>query len=207
MRKIVLTGQVYGMVDAVYHDEGSILVFIHENQDKTRQVRCVVRGPMVEELLRTSPPTAKHTTIVASGRLSARCVTVNGELTTELVCYAGDVEIEPAPKAHRVGGAIHANLKGIIQHWNPSKSMMLRTYLNGSKPGEPKRVDCILQMEPWLKSLSEVGSQRLMERMDQGREYTCQVSLEVSYFTLDPNGAKTHVPVMRMLPRVFRLQA
>lgn len=205
-RKNVLTAHVYGIVEQVDPVAKTILLLIRDGCAHTK--RCVLHGPLVDTLLvGRNAPVARKATVTALGRLSARLVKLNGNITPELLCRAGDIEVEVKPP-RGVGGSVSVNLKGLVQHWDPD-TRVITTYLNGGV-GETKRVTCSTYMSPWLKSQEDEVVDKTCQYLAVGREFVVNATVDIHHYPAknqNPNRPNELVPCLRLVPRNFRLQA
>jgi hypothetical protein len=195
-RTSVLSGQFHGTVDWVTSNGREVGMYLH---NKERQTRCILHGAEIEKLT-SNKAVEKGMAITGFGELAARCITVKGELTPEVLCSAARVVVEPA-REQRVRGAAYANLKGVVMHWDPER-LMLKTFFNHTEPGLPERVLCSVHLVAWVRGLPEESVASLKASLRAGREYTVAALVDSDYYR---SGA-LEVPVLRLLPLDFRLQ-
>ncbi|MBK3780134.1 hypothetical protein G3A43_07675 [Paraburkholderia aspalathi] len=199
-RLSVLSGQIFGKVDWVTADGREIGMFLKTSDREAS--RCVLAGPDVERMVANNI-VQKGMMVTAHGEFHARSFTRrdDGKDVGEVVCTAQRLVAE-APREGRLRGAIYANMKGVVMHWD-ANTLQLKTFFNYTEPGKPKQVTCSIHMRNWLAGMTPDGQQHFKDAMRVGREFVTAALLEVSCYR---NREGVVVPALMLLPTDFKLQ-
>lgn len=196
----VLSCQVHGTVDWITQDGREFGMYLRGSSNES--ARCVVRGREAERLI-ASGVVQKGMLATAFGELSARCMQRhdNGLWMAETLCTAARLVVE-TPRESRIRGAMNANLKGVVMHWDPN-TLQLKTFFNPTPNGSQERFTCSLHMRPWVGGMSPEGQERFKAMMRTGREFTMSALVEASCYK---NKEGEQVASLLLLPTDFRLQ-
>lgn len=196
----VLSGQVYGKVDWVTSDGREFGMYLRSSEREA--TRCVLHGPEVERML-ANGVVQKGMMVTAYGEFSARCQKRHDDGTwmAEVLCNPSRVVAETAREG-RLRGAIYANLKGVVMHWD-ADSLQLKTYFNPEPGVRTERLTCSVHMKSWTAGMTAEGKERFTATMRTGREFTVSALVETSCYR-----SKTgdQVASLMLLPTDFRLQ-
>ncbi len=196
----VLSGQVYGKVDWVTSDGREFGMYLRSSEREA--TRCVLHGPEVERML-SNGVVQKGMMVTAYGEFSARCQKRHDDGTwmAEVLCNPSRVVAETSREG-RLRGAIYANLKGVVMHWD-AESLQLKTYFNPEPGVRTERLTCSVHMKSWTAGMTAEGKERFKATMRTGREFTVSALVETSCYR-----SKTgeQIASLMLLPTDFRLQ-
>lgn len=198
----LIQGQIYGKVDWVSSDRREAGLYIRTNDSKT--TRCVLVGPLVQDMLATHGVLEPGLMVTVIGLLSSRCANPKAApseaLRAEMVCVAEKVTAERSFPV-RVRGSIHVLMKGVIMHWEPNVCGV-KTFLNTENDVYlPKKLVISIALRTWVAGLQ--NTDRFMKAMRSGREYTLAGLADASVYRASDGCI---VPIVQVLPVDFKLQ-
>ena len=191
-RAIVVSGQVFGVVDWVTASNDEIGMFLPSTKGQTR---VILTGNAVRQQI-SNGIVRKGMTVTALGSLGARCVQQQAGPVPEVVCHAVHLVAEP-PHAARTKGIAYALVKGVAMVWDPEK-LVIKVFV--PQPGG--QMVCSMTMHKWVDGLPTDSKPSFMAAMRLGREFTAAALLETDSY----EGKEGQVPVLKLLPTDFRLQ-
>lgn len=198
-RYSMLSGQVHGKVDWITANGKEAGLFLRTSQrDATR---CVIRGPEIEQLIANNV-LQKGMMLTAHGEISARTFRrAGGEVVPEILCSVSRVLAE-SQLEHRMRGSLHVTLKGVVMHWDPSRTQ-IKTFLNKGELGRTEQITCNVYLGNWFQGLTPESRSNLTQSICKGREFTLAALAEVTYYETAAAGI---TPVISMLPLDFKMQ-
>lgn len=194
----LLSVQIHGRIDWINLEQG--LAGMYLRTSSRGQTKCVLMGPSVKDLL-DSHALGNGMIVSAFGQLSARLVTQNGEPGPQVLCRVDRLLAEP-PLHKPPPGALYANVKGAVMHWDPVHRQ-IKTYLNKGEHGQEEQVTCTVYLQRWLAKMPPQSAANLEAMIRVGREYTLTGMIEAGCYTGKSGIAQ---PSLALSPLDFRMQ-
>lgn len=200
-RTVVISGQVSGSIAwANTSGRPEIGVYLRSRE---YNLRVVLSGPKVRELLTSTTPPKKGDIVVANGEMFSRLRPGDREeLESEVVIRAAQIVVEPDPNPGPYKTSLYGAIRGIVMFWDDPR-LLIKTFLTVQGRNSFVQVPCNVSISNWLKRLpSDESRKKALSLMKSGREFTACCLVTASPFRDRKGEAKS---ALNLIPLEFSL--
>jgi hypothetical protein len=200
MRANLMSGQAHGKVDWISADGSEVGTYIRVSP--TTSAKCILVGDSIKQAV-ANKKIEVGSLVTGFGEVYARCATnlsPAGKPVGELICEAFRVTVEPPTIRSR--GSLNVAVKGVVMWCSPDLSHF-KTFFNYTTPKKPVQLVCVVELANHFNAMSQSGSERFIEMLKVGRDFTMSGSASVDAYL----SHGIYVPVIRLNPGDFKLQS